>query len=119
MLEILPKAPPPEPRKLTERELTRLREEEEGTLRELRLFLRDMLNKLGQDRKFGIFTKPVEIEDVGYFFNFYHWPLGYSRPLVKNSYPIFFSYFSTKTYVVGTQKNRLNETVLLSTQNIC
>ena len=30
-----------------------------------------------------------------------------------------FSYFSTKTYVVGTQKNRLNEMVLLSTQNIC
>ena len=30
-----------------------------------------------------------------------------------------FSYFSTKTYVVATQKNRLNETVLLSTQNIC
>ena len=26
-----------------------------------------------------------------------------------------FSYFSTKTYVVGTQKNRLNERVLLST----
>ena len=29
-----------------------------------------------------------------------------------------FSYFSTKTYVVGTQKNRLIETVLLSTKNI-
>ena len=29
-----------------------------------------------------------------------------------------FSYFSTKTYVVGTQKNRLNETVLLSTQHM-
>ena len=29
------------------------------------------------------------------------------------------NFFSTKTYVVGTQKNRLNETVLLSTQNIC
>ena len=28
-----------------------------------------------------------------------------------------FFYFSTKTYFVGTQKNRLNETVLLSTQN--
>ena len=26
------------------------------------------------------------------------------------------SYFSTKTYVVGTQKNRLKETVLLNTQ---
>ena len=24
-----------------------------------------------------------------------------------------------QTYVMGTQKNRLNETVLLSTQNIC
>ena len=29
----------------------------------------------------------------------------------------YFSYFLTKTYVVGTQKNSLNETVLLSTQN--
>ena len=31
----------------------------------------------------------------------------------------YFSYFSMKTYVVGTQKNRLIETVLLSTQNTC
>ena len=31
----------------------------------------------------------------------------------------YFSYFSTKTYVVGTQKNRLNETALLSTPNKC
>ena len=30
-----------------------------------------------------------------------------------------FLYFLTKTYVVGTQKNRLCKTVLLSTQNIC
>ena len=30
-----------------------------------------------------------------------------------------FSYPLVKTYVVGAQKNRLNETVLLSTQNIC
>ena len=34
-----------------------------------------------------------------------------SRPLTKTS----FSYFTSKTYVVGTQKNRLDETVLLST----
>ena len=31
----------------------------------------------------------------------------------------FFSYFTTKAYVVGTQKNSLNETILLSTKNIC
>ena len=30
----------------------------------------------------------------------------------------YFSYFSTKTYVEGTQKNRLDETVLLITQNM-
>ena len=30
-----------------------------------------------------------------------------------------FSLFLFKTYVVGTQKNRLNETVLLSAQNTC
>ena len=28
-------------------------------------------------------------------------------------------FFSTKTYVVGTQKNHFNETVLLSAQNVC
>ena len=28
----------------------------------------------------------------------------------------YFLHFSSKTYVVGTQKNHLNETVLLSTQ---
>ena len=32
---------------------------------------------------------------------------------------LFFLYFSSKTYVVGTQRKRLNETVLLSTQNTC
>ena len=30
----------------------------------------------------------------------------------------YFSYLSTNTYDVGAQKNRLNEMVLLSTQNI-
>ena len=40
------------------------------------------------------------------------------RPFVKSNRNIL-SYFSTKTYVAGSQKNRLNETVLLSTQNTC
>ena len=30
-----------------------------------------------------------------------------------------FSYSSISTYVIGAQKNHLNETVLLSTHNIC
>ena len=40
-------------------------------------------------------------------------------PQIRERNEKYFSYFSTKTYVVGTQKNRLNETVLLSTQNTC
>ena len=42
----------------------------------------------------------------------------YTELKLKCVTKIYFSYCSTKTYVVGTQKNRLNETVLLSTQNI-
>ena len=42
-----------------------------------------------------------------------------TRPLNKRAQlKIVFSYFSTKTYVVGTQKSHLNEMVLLSTQNM-
>ena len=37
------------------------------------------------------------------------------RVCIKNYFP----HFSTKTYDVGAQKNHLNETVLLSTRNIC
>ena len=40
------------------------------------------------------------------------------RPLVRSAYSKIFL-IPTETYVVGTQKNRLIETVLLSTQNIC
>lgn len=64
MLEVLPKAPPPVPAKLTEAESKKLKQQEEATFRELRIFLRDVLNKLGRDRKFSIFTKPVDVEDV-------------------------------------------------------
>ena len=43
------------------------------------------------------------------------------RPPDKSAYSkivFFLSYFSIKAYVVGTQKNRLNETVLFSSSNI-
>ena len=59
-----------------------------------------------------------------FFFIWIFWPMVLlpclPMTLVKNAYQKnIFIYFSTKTYVVGTQKNRLNERVLLSTQNIC
>ena len=40
------------------------------------------------------------------------------RPPDKSAYwKNYYLHFSSKTYAAGTQKNRLNETVLLSTQN--
>ena len=42
----------------------------------------------------------------------------FNRPQDKSAIENHFSYLSTKTYVVGTQKNRPSETVLLSTLDI-
>uniref|UniRef100_A0A3B3YK56 ATPase family AAA domain-containing protein 2 n=1 Tax=Poecilia mexicana TaxID=48701 RepID=A0A3B3YK56_9TELE len=63
-LEVLPVAPQPPPRQLTEEESRRLDEQEEDTLRELRLFLRDVTNRLSQDKRFKAFTKPVDLDEV-------------------------------------------------------
>lgn len=63
-LEVLPIAPPPPPCRLTEKEAKRLEEQEEDTLRELRLFLRDVTNRLSQDKRFKAFTKPVDLKEV-------------------------------------------------------
>ena len=42
-----------------------------------------------------------------------------SKPLVKSAYQKNNFLISQPKHVVGTQKNHLNETALLSTQNIC
>ena len=62
------------------------------------------------DKKKHIFRGKEEIDNVSCVQNSLQ-----IRELNRN----YFSYFSTKTYVVGTQKNHLNEMVLLSTRNIC
>uniref|UniRef100_A0A8C4IRF7 Bromo domain-containing protein n=1 Tax=Dicentrarchus labrax TaxID=13489 RepID=A0A8C4IRF7_DICLA len=63
-MEILPVAPPPPPRQLSEQERRHLEEQEEDVLRELRLFLRNVTERLALDRRFKAFTKPVDIEEV-------------------------------------------------------
>ena len=47
--------PAPESRKLTEREEKRLKKKEEALLRELRIFLRDVWNKINRESKFFMF----------------------------------------------------------------
>ncbi|KAM6974318.1 ATPase family AAA domain-containing protein 2-like [Tautogolabrus adspersus] len=63
-MEILPLAPPPPPRLLPDEERRRLEEQEEDVLRELRLFLRNVTERLSLDRRFKAFAKPVDIEEV-------------------------------------------------------
>ncbi|XP_043838126.1 ATPase family AAA domain-containing protein 2 isoform X2 [Dromiciops gliroides] len=63
-LEVLPVAPPPEPKPLTAEEVKRLEEQEEDTFRELRIFLRNVTHRLAIDKRFRVFTKPVDPDEV-------------------------------------------------------
>ena len=63
--EVLPLADDSGPRQLSPEEQRRLEEQEDNTLRELRLFLRDVTKRLATDKRFQIFSKPVDIEEVG------------------------------------------------------
>ncbi|XP_026227888.1 ATPase family AAA domain-containing protein 2 isoform X2 [Anabas testudineus] len=82
-LEVLPVAPPPPPRQLTEEEIQKLEEQEEDTLRELRLFLRDVTNRLSQDKRFKAFTKPVDLEEVPDYAEVIKKPMDLSTVLSK------------------------------------
>lgn len=79
----LPAAPPPEPRKLTPTELERLRQQEEATLRELRLFLRDILTKLMRDRRYSMFAKPVDASEVPDYLEVIQQPMDLETMMVK------------------------------------
>ncbi|GFR98220.1 ATPase family AAA domain-containing protein 2 [Elysia marginata] len=83
MLESLPLAAPPKPRDLSPEELALLEEKEELTLMELRIFLRDVLNKLGTDKKFSIFAKPVNIEDAADYYDIIEHPMDLSSMMAK------------------------------------
>ncbi|XP_076665616.1 ATPase family AAA domain-containing protein 2B-like isoform X3 [Andrena cerasifolii] len=64
VLEELPLAPNPMPKKLSDEEKKLLYEKEEVSLRELRIFLREICAKLARNRQFFMFTKPVDTEEV-------------------------------------------------------
>ncbi|XP_062841357.1 ATPase family AAA domain-containing protein 2-like [Trichomycterus rosablanca] len=82
-LEVLPVAPPPSPRQLSEQEQQKLEEQEEDTLRELRLFLRDVTNRLAQDKRFKAFTRPVDTEEVPDYTTVIKQPMDLSTVLAK------------------------------------
>uniref|UniRef100_A0A673BCZ6 ATPase family AAA domain containing 2B n=1 Tax=Sphaeramia orbicularis TaxID=375764 RepID=A0A673BCZ6_9TELE len=81
--EVLPVAEAPGPRVLSAEEQRRLAEQEENTLRELRLFLRDVTKRLATDKRFNIFSKPVDIEEVKDYLEVIQQPMDLSTVMTK------------------------------------
>ncbi|KAK3932961.1 ATPase family AAA domain-containing protein 2 [Frankliniella fusca] len=81
--EELPEAPPPEPAKLTEEELEKLYAKEEHTLRELRIFLREVCAKLARNRLFFMFTKPVDVEEAPDYYDIIEKPMDLESMMTK------------------------------------
>ena len=65
----LPVAPNPVQRDLTRDELDKLNKQRRSVMRELRIFLRDITNKLIAERKFKDFVNPVNCEEVKELFD--------------------------------------------------
>nr|CAB3224058.1 ATPase family AAA domain-containing protein 2 [Phallusia mammillata] len=82
-LEVLEKAEPPAPTRLTEGEVKRIEESEQSTLRSLRLFLRDVLTRLARDRRFKAFLKPVDTEEVPDYTEVISQPMDLSTMVTK------------------------------------
>uniref|UniRef100_A0A3B3VCC9 ATPase family AAA domain containing 2B n=1 Tax=Poecilia latipinna TaxID=48699 RepID=A0A3B3VCC9_9TELE len=81
--EVLAVAETPAPRVLSEEEQRRLAEQEDNTLRELRLFLRDVTKRLATDKRFSIFSKPVDIEEVSDYLEVIRQPMDLSTVMTK------------------------------------
>ncbi|XP_041664268.1 ATPase family AAA domain-containing protein 2-like [Cheilinus undulatus] len=81
--EILPLAPSPPPRLVPDEEQRRLEEQEEDVLRELRLFLRNVTERLSLDRRFKSFSKPVDIEEVPDYLMVIRKPMDFSTLLTN------------------------------------
>ncbi|KAM9616811.1 ATPase family AAA domain-containing protein 2B isoform 5-T6 [Morphnus guianensis] len=82
-LEVLPLALPCPTRELSEAEKQRMEDQEENTLRELRLFLRDVTKRLATDKRFNIFSKPVDIEEVSDYLEVIKEPMDLSTVITK------------------------------------
>ncbi|XP_029451862.1 ATPase family AAA domain-containing protein 2B [Rhinatrema bivittatum] len=82
-MEVLPLALPLASRQLSEAEKQRMEDQEENTLRELRLFLRDVTKRLATDKRFNIFSKPVDIEEVSDYLEVIKEPMDLSTIMTK------------------------------------
>nr|XP_028592039.1 ATPase family AAA domain-containing protein 2 isoform X1 [Podarcis muralis] len=95
-LEVLPVAAAPEPRQLTEEEVKQLEGQEEDTLRELRIFLRNVTHRLAVDKRFRAFTKPVDLHEVPDYVTVIKQPMDLSTVISKID---LHQYLSAKDYL--------------------
>nr|XP_056712870.1 ATPase family AAA domain-containing protein 2B [Euleptes europaea] len=96
-MEVLPLALPSPTRQLSETEKQRMEDQEENTLRELRLFLRDVTKRLATDKRFNIFSKPVDIEEVSDYLEVIKEPMDLSTVISKIDKQ---NYLTTKDFLI-------------------
>lgn len=82
-LEVLPLAPAVIPRQLNEKEKEQLEKREEATLRELRIFLREILAKMARNKLFYMFTRPVDINEVPDYLDIIRQPMDLETMMTK------------------------------------
>jgi hypothetical protein len=75
--------PAPLSRERSEQELERVKQKEEATMTELRVFLRDMLKVLLRDKRFTYFSRPIDVEDVPDYYDVIENPMTFSIMLEK------------------------------------
>ena len=61
----------------------------------------------------------ISVCEIVLVYEYHNIHVTYDEMRVSGILNNYFSHFWTKTYVEGTEKNHLKETVLLSTQNMC
>lgn len=94
-------APAPPPRQLNEREKEQIEKKEEATLRELRIFLREILAKMARNKLFYMFTRPVDIKEVPDYLDIIRQPMDLETMMTKIDQ---FAYESAKDFLADIEQ---------------
>merc|ERR1712071_717373 len=73
----------PPPKQLNEAEKAKVERKEEATLRELRIFLREILAKIARNKLFYMFTRPVDVEEVPDYLDIIQQPMDVETMMTK------------------------------------
>ena len=82
-LEVLPLAEAAPERQLNDAEKARVERNEEATLCELRIFLREILAKMARNKLFFMFTRPVDTQEVPDYLEIIHKPMDLETMMTK------------------------------------